>query len=87
MSVIQLQVDPSKVGSNIDCASFPAAAQTTCSNAMADLPIGAVPLCKELPEQARCEELRRLARKVLKRKPASVWNQYEKPLITTRTPA
>ena len=70
-SAVVLQVDPSTISRSIDCSSMGDQA-ATCSTLMAAIPVGAVPRCRQLPQQPRCFELSRLAR-VLKTPEREVW--------------
>ena len=78
-SAVVLQVDPSTISRSIDCSSMGDQA-ATCSTLMAAIPVGAVPRCRQLPQQPRCFELSRLAR-VLKTPEREVWRTYERPLL------
>ena len=78
-SAVVLQVDPSTISRSIDCSSMGNEA-ATCSTLMAAIPVGAVPRCRQLPQQPRCFELSRLAR-VLKTPEREVWRTYERPLL------
>ena len=78
-SAVVLQVDPSTNSRSIDCSTMGDQAATS-STLMAAIPVGAVPRCRQLPQQPRCFELSRLAR-VLKTPEREVWRTYERPLL------
>ena len=64
-SAVVLQVDPSTISRSIDCA-VDGRPGGHLQHADGRAPVGAVPRCRQLPQQPRCFELARLAR-VLKK--------------------